>query len=729
MLRRWSVLFTAALLLSPAAASPEPWAVEAKRRQIGDVVAELRSRDASHLTEAQRASRARVLNALEAYAVRGVFPENDRFPGREIPYFIDRHGTRCAVAHMMDVSGAGPLVERLAATDNHAFLAHVKSDPAIAEWLGTVGLSLLEAAYIQAPGLVDDGRQLDWSDTDSGALPTVPDTGGSPEDVPTPRDTTATTTRPRGGGSSVADWERWWHLNRDSFLNLRERYHEGRATTQGAGDTRPRRPAAADVEARLLPFLETMAADEEVRATALMAWARASGATADRSAAATLKYLGDASLPWRDLMLLALGLAPSEEARAALRAVVRDDGDGRAVLGRRTPVPARRRAFAAIALGQAGDAAATDDLLAILAKRGKDADLKAAAVTALGMLAERAPERRDDIAAALLRGLDARSWADAVRAAVPLALLRKGTKKRREAVLRVVAKFNGTDEVGQSAALALGLEGTLDAATVDALVAVARRDPDDAARRFAIVALGQLSSRHDGAAPDEKLLNKLVRFHSGGAGGIARPATDRPWHFLSAALFARRFDDHRPAVSKLPLAAARDEGSAERRAAAVVALGVLGDPASVPELAKLFGDARDEKVRAYLAEARGLLRDRSAREDLLKAVEEDPSPTVRYRAALGLGFLADSEVTGRLVAALAETNSRPVQAAGPRGIGESGDQAAEGGLREAAADPQGRGADRDRAGRSLDCLVRVVAGIEIGKDEDGGPSRSRLPSG
>ena len=71
------------------------------RRHLATVEAELRAKDVSALASVQRQARAKNLDVLHAYWVRGVFPVNTDFPGRHVPYFIDRYGTRCAMAYLI----------------------------------------------------------------------------------------------------------------------------------------------------------------------------------------------------------------------------------------------------------------------------------------------------------------------------------------------------------------------------------------------------------------------------------------------------------------------------------------------------------------------------------------------------------------------------------------------------------------------------------------------------
>ena len=73
---------------------------------------------------------------------------NDRFP-RATPIFRDPRGTLCAMAYLVDRSGRGDLVDRVAATRNTEYIPRLADDPDLVAWLDSTGLSLAEAARIQ----------------------------------------------------------------------------------------------------------------------------------------------------------------------------------------------------------------------------------------------------------------------------------------------------------------------------------------------------------------------------------------------------------------------------------------------------------------------------------------------------------------------------------------------------------------------------------------------------
>src|SRR5438094_1683522 len=127
------------------AAAEQAWI----RAHLDSVERELRAKDVSLLAPGQREARLRNLDVLHGYWVRGVFPQNTDFPGQRVPYFIDRYGTRCAMAYLIEQSGEGDLVTRVAATHNNARIPELRTDPDFGAWLWRNGITLEEAARIQ----------------------------------------------------------------------------------------------------------------------------------------------------------------------------------------------------------------------------------------------------------------------------------------------------------------------------------------------------------------------------------------------------------------------------------------------------------------------------------------------------------------------------------------------------------------------------------------------------
>lgn len=119
------------------------------RVHFARVLVRLEMRDVSALAPAPRLARRRALTALRRYAAAGVFPRNRGAAAVATPIFVDHGGRRCAMAFLMEDSGLGALVERIASHANLARIRELSGDPELDNWLCGAGLSLEEAAAIQ----------------------------------------------------------------------------------------------------------------------------------------------------------------------------------------------------------------------------------------------------------------------------------------------------------------------------------------------------------------------------------------------------------------------------------------------------------------------------------------------------------------------------------------------------------------------------------------------------
>ncbi|HJQ53579.1 MAG TPA: hypothetical protein VJ825_07020 [Gemmatimonadaceae bacterium] len=169
------VLAGSAIALSVTAASAHHNAPETPRARFLEAEAvrlrghfdsvdrELRNADISRLSASQRANRARLVSWLREYRDVGVFPENDRFADRMVPFFRDSHGTLCAMAYLIDRSGRGDIVDKVANTRNNAYISELADDPTLIAWLDEWGLTVAEAARIQPtygpPPVISDHRE------------------------------------------------------------------------------------------------------------------------------------------------------------------------------------------------------------------------------------------------------------------------------------------------------------------------------------------------------------------------------------------------------------------------------------------------------------------------------------------------------------------------------------------------------------------------------------------
>jgi len=92
--------------------------------------------------------RTRNIERLRQYTDRAVYPRNYDFADKFMPYFVDVHGTHCAMAHLVRESGATDIVRQVTALNNNIFVDDVKSGP-FADWILSSGLTQAECARIQ----------------------------------------------------------------------------------------------------------------------------------------------------------------------------------------------------------------------------------------------------------------------------------------------------------------------------------------------------------------------------------------------------------------------------------------------------------------------------------------------------------------------------------------------------------------------------------------------------
>jgi hypothetical protein len=74
-----------------------------------------------------------LLTASSSTTVGGLFPHNYDFAETPTPYFVDRTGTRCAVAHLLE--STGPLSSTASPVEQQRLVAQLAGDIAFGTWL------------------------------------------------------------------------------------------------------------------------------------------------------------------------------------------------------------------------------------------------------------------------------------------------------------------------------------------------------------------------------------------------------------------------------------------------------------------------------------------------------------------------------------------------------------------------------------------------------------------
>jgi Secretion system C-terminal sorting domain len=107
----------------------------------------LRSRNLSNLSASLQKQRIKILDILNSYWKRGLFPINDMHKNRQ-PYFIDKQNTYCAVGYLMQQTGADDIAKEIKQSQNYSFLKDI-SHSKLLNWVTNSGLNINELAMIQ----------------------------------------------------------------------------------------------------------------------------------------------------------------------------------------------------------------------------------------------------------------------------------------------------------------------------------------------------------------------------------------------------------------------------------------------------------------------------------------------------------------------------------------------------------------------------------------------------
>lgn len=621
-------------------------------------IEELEAADLTRLGGAQRRERARLIAELRRYAERGEFGRNESFPDARVPHFVDAGDRPCAVANLMNLSGLGDLVEEVRSADNLAFVSQLGGDPRFAGWLDASGLSLYEAARIQAPVLSQR------------VPPTTPGTGGTwrgpgdtvgppPAGGPSgPASTSASSGRPTtesgaargpatglGTGSPAAPsarpttvsltttdddgWWLWWEYNKIEFL--RPNRLDYRFVPQSASDdpAQALRRAAEKVRGEALPLLEREIAspDSLVRGAAAIALGRTGGAL---TVPALEALLADANLDVRHRAILALGATGSAAGAGKLLALARE---GRVETGER--VSPFARAYAIVALGllrSQGFEPSLDAEIERLARAARGAGRENVLVASMVYATLAPPGPLHGLAAEL--AVDDRE-SPSVRCRA-IEALRSASGRESLALLQRQLGAARMD-VRRSAALALGTYA--DELALPALQTAFELEPEPLTRGFLLTSIGRRGT------PEGRRF--LVKVLERGESGMRR------WAAIGLGLAARSSGDG--SVAAAIRAARGREKNRDVLGAYWIALGLAGDAGSLPDLARAAREASDPRERMYASTALGLLRSEQARAALLDGIEREKQAVVRAVAAQALaayGQPADALVLERVIASI-----------------------------------------------------------------------------
>lgn len=127
------------------------------------MVEQLLKSSSDHWSDKLKIKRTKLLETLAVYREVKRFPVNHYHEFRS-PYFIDNHGTVCAVGHLMITSGYSALAEQIANENNYAYVLEMEYEE-LPFWASEHGFTIQELALIQ-PGYAPP---FTWSPLGTGA--------------------------------------------------------------------------------------------------------------------------------------------------------------------------------------------------------------------------------------------------------------------------------------------------------------------------------------------------------------------------------------------------------------------------------------------------------------------------------------------------------------------------------------------------------------------------------
>jgi len=521
---------------------------------------------------------------------------------------------------------------------------------------------------------------------------TGPETGGGTGPTrPGARPTSAGPAGGRGGrggttgrgkaknsGPRFNDWDWWWDLNEERFLNLKNKVRSAAKASDNADVFLGEEPTddVAEVTTRMirnriLPVLKQAVKDDyfDARSGALIALGKVADAK-DTNIIDTIKsYLGDENKQVRETACLALGILGSKDTVPLLMDIVNNTRKAKEMLNRGTSdVLNRTRAFAAVAVGLIGNRGGFDDdngtqvieeLLRLTRTPVQgDRDIAVGPALALGLV------KSEKAIPGMIEIFSNPRIDDYVRAHVGTSLGKVGARSATKVLLKALK--DKKVHVQRSAAIALGLiTPPDDRRTVKQIRQYAKGASDRGTRNFCIMALGEIASPEARSTLTD-LLRKGKNQHDRTFAALA----------LGVAGF-NRDDESRDEVGKLLLKSFTSAKSSSERGAYAVALGLLEYTQAAPELMKVLDLAGQQVLKGFCCTALGLMNERNAIPIIQSLVKQRADVDLRKNAAIALGLLKDPEAVDTLKEVIeSNAKSKAILGAATVALGYIGDSRA-----------------------------------------------------
>ena len=457
--------------------------------------------------------------------------------------------------------------------------------------------------------------------------------GGRPG-IPTPPGLPAQPTAPSQTGKILHSWTIWWGYTQFQYLDYRRLQRERRGPVSGGDQEKKDADAWRDaLRTRLIPILREAIKDKdkEVRTAAAVALGKLEAKDAIDDLLKMLKR--DKLQEGREAALTGLMYMREPQLRETFSRIVRKKSE-----------KIRVRGFALFGIGRLGDSESVQYLQAFFDRKNKKA--RAILPTSTG---ERREFRVACLAALLMgeaKGLEnfyltvalGKRYDEHVRAYALTALGKLKARSKLPNMVKLLKDPKQHDQIRRSAAVAIGVVGRpTDVNAINALKHASRGGRDFPLKHFSLVSMGRIG----GDACVKYLLEhaKVVRNE------------DREFTLIALGLTK----DARAAPTLVK--ALRTERNAKRKAAAAIAIGLLGDRKLAGDLHDEYNHAKDWLLLQSCSLSIGMLDYQPATERLKEVLTTKKQPALRMAAALAYALLRQHAAVPLFVDMLRSTNS------------------------------------------------------------------------
>ena len=489
----------------------------------------------------------------------------------------------------------------------------------------------------------------------------------------TGRTTPGGAAKPKGASQPFLNWDFWWDLNEERFLNLKSVVRSQAAASDNSdtilggvmGGDDVAEVTARQIRNEILPTLKQALKDSyyDTRAAAVIALGKVADSSDVDAMEAIKALLKDSDNRVRESSCLGLGILGSKEAIPHLLDVAKNTKAGRKLVGRDTgDVLTRTRAFATVALGLIGSREDLSDdvmkeLLTLTTTKGANKDLQVGAAVALQLM------NRQDVVPQLIEIFSDAEQDKYARSHVGIALGKMDAK----AAIPTFRNFLGdkSNYVAYASAIGLGmLADSSDKDTIKALQRTATNGRDVGTRNFSLMALAEIG----GGAARSTLLDNARK---------GKTVHQKTFGALGAGVTGYLHKEEVNLMGQTLLDLFKKEKAPAVRSAQAVALGLLSYEPAREVIRKAIGNTSDPMLQGHLCTALGLLDDQDAIPTIQKLVSQRGDPDLRKNAAIALGLLRDRGAVDVLKKVISESQkSKAILGAATVAMGYIGDRSA-----------------------------------------------------